>query len=333
MKKYTKLSMLIAVATVTALTGCGPHKGASVGGARDILIFTPYRKAVEQELALGLQKEIFTPQPASEFFLRYTNFEDLEPRLAYHSLFFIGLEHDPWVSEIFPNEVSAQDSSAMFRIRDVWAKDQLIIVLVATDSATLIQGLKARRQEIYEAFKYHMLARLEAMTYMGRKDRELTSKVAEYGFGLKVPTDWLLVTKDAPGSFIWIHTHNPDRSVFVYWEDAPRPELNPEIAMDIRDSVTALYYEGDVLNRQFTTAGPIYFRGIPAVKIAGIWDNEQVIPGGGGGPMITYAFNTDDRFYLIDGMLYYPESTPRKKLFWLNQLEVILSTFNPDSQG
>ncbi len=316
-----------ATAAVALLAiGCN-YKPSSVGRARDVLVFTEHKELVEQELAFALGREILTPQPAKEFIVRYMEPAELADRLTRHGILIVGFEQDSLTSSLFP-DLSANDSFALYRINDVWAKNQSVLVFVARDTSNMLLGLKAVRSKIHETFKYRLLQRLEAMTYAKGEDTELSEDIETYGFKLKVPKGWLLDERYAGQNFIWVHVHEPDRSIFIYWEDEER-ELSRKAILALRDSLTGLFYEGDYLDSTFTTAGPSYFRASEAIRIEGVWQNDSMIVGG---PMIGFSFNEGGRFWMIDAMLFYP-APPTKKVFWLNQLEVILATFEPLKKG
>jgi hypothetical protein len=67
----------------------------------------------------------------------------------------------------------------------------------------------------------------------------------------------------------------------------------------------------------------IEFLGVPGLRLRGVWQNQrQVI----GGPFVLYAFNYQERFFILDGMVFNPG---QKKLSSLFQVEAIIRTFVP----
>ncbi len=317
--------LVLSIALTIVLLGCKPRKPDSIGRARDVVVFTEHKDLLKYELDFALESPIHTPQPENEFNVRYMNFEDLDFRRLQHSLFFAGFDNDWLLKEYFP-ELSAKDSFALYKLENYWADNQIILIFIARDTTSFIMGLKQMRSKIRNTYKFQVLNDLNRLTYVRNTDKELSKEVAKYGFELKVPRSWLLDTTYAALNFISIHAHTPDRSIFVYWEDQPRENLNAGEAIALRDSVCRLFYDGDYLDTIYTTAGVDYFRGKKAVRIQGIWQNDSMVAGG---PCITYAYNEGGRFYMVDAMLFYPDGSPRKKVFWLNQLEVVMATFSP----
>lgn len=303
------------------------YKPDAVGMAREVYIFTARKKWVESEISMALENQIFTPQPGVEFLLRYKKMGDLENSLIRHGLLFVGLEQDSiirFAKSIYP-ALTSHDSFNLYTIKDLWAAKQTVVVFVAADSQHLVDGLDAVRSLLRKEFKIKLLERLEGVTYGGGDDKKLSAGIEKYGFRLRVPERWYLEEGFAADHFVWVHAFEPDRLIFIYWEDVERADVSRQAMLLLRDSLTARFYEGDYLYLPLTAAGPYYFRGNEAVRIDGVWQNDSMSVGG---PMIGFAFNADGRFWMIDAMLFYPE-TPRKKIFWLNQLEVILATFRP----
>lgn len=313
------------MAAVIALSaGCKDFKKPSVGGARDVLVFTNQKELVENEIALAIEKPVYTPEPGPEFDVSYENQGDLEGHLYYHSMLFVGFESDPVIKENFP-DFSDNDSFALYKINDPWAKGQTVLLFLAKDTTSLLFGLESMKEKIYETFKYKLLERLSAMTYEKGDDVKLSRQAEKYGFRIKIPREWYFHDDHASDRFIWINTHDPDRVVFVYWEPSERKDLSVRSMLALRDSLTGRFYQGDYMDTTFLTAGPSYFRGQKAAKIEGVWQNDSLTIGG---PMVGFAFNEQGKFWMVDAMLFYPTSA-KKKLFWLNQLEVIIATFEP----
>ena len=199
------------------------------------------------------------------------------------------------------------------------------MVLLAKDTYGLVPAIRSLRGRMHDRYKEQQLLRLRGITYGNQgEDRKLSAKLENYGFKLKIPHDWFVREEYVDKNFLWLlHSRDPSRAIFVYWEEQERQSLYPADMMVLRDSLTALFYDGDYLDSTITTAGPYYFKGRQGVRITGAWQNDSLIVGG---PMVSYSFNDGGRFYMIDAMLFYPE-IPARKLVWLNQLEVILATF------
>ncbi|MBN2378202.1 DUF4837 family protein [candidate division WOR-3 bacterium] len=331
--RKTVIIILAFLLLILSSFGC-TYKPDAVGMAREVVIFTDHKELVEDELSFALKNTIYTPQPGDEFFLRYKKINELEANLIRHSLLFVGLEQDSiinFMKGMYP-ELNSHDSFSLYAIRDLWAKGQSVIVFVARDSQYMVEGLGSVRANLRKEFKIKLLERMEGVTYAEGVDRKLSTEIEKYGFKLRIPDGWILDERYADDNFVWVHNFYPNRLVFIYWEETERENLSREEILALRDSLTTKFYEGDSLYLPLTIAGPYYFRGYEAIRIDGVWQNDSLEVNGrkitGGGPMISFAFNAKGRFWMIDGMLFLPE-TPRKKIFWLNQLEVILANFQP----
>jgi hypothetical protein len=333
MNRKTVCILLPALALLLAAGECS-YKPEAVGRAREVYIFTDHKPQIELDLSIALQHQIYTPQPGVEFFLKYKRGFELDEYTNRHSILIAGLEQDSAISimrTVYP-ALTSNDSFNLYTFTDLWAENQTVMVFVAHDSFYMSEGLRAVRSKLRGAYKQMMLQRLEGITYAKGYNKKLSAQIEKYGFKLKIPDDWYLDERFAAENFVWVHTFSPDRLVFVYWEEGAREQITREGTLALRDSLTDRFYEGDYLYLPLTTAGPYYFRDNRAIRIEGVWQNDSLEMYGrtftAGGPCISFAFNEKGRFWMVDAMLFYPE-TPRKKIFWLNQLEVIVASFEP----
>ncbi len=299
-----------------------------IGRLRDIYIFTDEREIIKETLSQILEEEILTPQPERLFRLRYKSLSQISNFPQFHTILLIGTLSDTIIRQFLGKnqEIVERDTFAFFVIKPEKKKREAksqFFIFVARDKGLLNRGLVKYRERIKHSFENHLSELIYKLTYSRGGDEKLERRLERYGFRLEVPKGFLLKEEYAPNNFIYLFTHYPDRSIFIYWS-AGEKRLSPNELITLRDSLTYLYYGGDYVERQYTRYSETKFLGNPAIKLQGIWQNDQA---GIGGPFVAYAFNDRGRFYFIDGTLYNPG---KRKLNNLLQLSVILSTFYPE---
>lgn len=288
----------------------------SIGKLREIVIVTSYKEEIEPIIIDILQNDIPTPQPESEFLIRWIEPQRLKDFATFHTIFIIGKSEDRMIRDM--GEMIIKGRFGFFRLKDLWARNQLICLFIAKDS--LAEGLKRYALRIHYTFEQDFLKRLEEATYKEGYDEKLTRYIFNrYGFGIKVPKGFMINEKFKKNNFIYIFGHNPDRSIFIYW--GKRRDLDKNRLLALRDSLTQRFYEGDILLENLTTTEETDFLGSPGLRILGVWENKKRVIGG---PFISYCFNYNNRFFFIDGVLFLPGE---KKLNSLFQLKIILKTF------
>ncbi|MBD3286842.1 hypothetical protein GF359_09435, partial [candidate division WOR-3 bacterium] len=117
------------------ISGC-EYKPDAVGRAREVYIFTDHKESIEFDISLSLERQIFTPQPGVEFFLKYKEGDEATDHLRRHCILLAGYESDTairFMKNLYP-PLTCNDSFNLYTFRDVWAEGQTVMVFVAEDS-------------------------------------------------------------------------------------------------------------------------------------------------------------------------------------------------------
>ncbi|MCS7249578.1 MAG: DUF4837 family protein [candidate division WOR-3 bacterium] len=308
--------------SILLLFSCSPLP-PTIGKLREVIIFTEYQNEIAEEISKILEKKVYTPQPESYFTIRYKPFSSFPLLKDFTTLFLIGTITDEFISDLVGDkiEIIKRDTFGFFRLKDLYTKNQQIFIFVSNNKNLLKEGLKRYEKRIFYSLLEHIYNLIHLYTYSIGIDKKKIKYLKEnYRFTLKVPKKYILKEEYKDNNFIYLFTHYPDRSIFVYFDNKKR-DLMPKKIADLRDSLTIKFYNGDYILREYTFAETTYFLNQVALKLIGVWQNDRDIIGG---PFISYAFNYQDKFFLLDGTLFYPGE---KKLNNLLQLDVILNTF------
>jgi len=319
MRVVTLLSLLLLVA------GCPRPFTPAVGRLREVTVVSNDWGAVEDAVREALQQQIRTPQPEPEFLIRTMTFDQFEVFSGFRTLLIIGTTQDTIIRKMLGERLDSLPGgeSGMFRVPNVWADHQEVVILVAREPGGLEPAVRAYAERLRSAVREAVLKHIARAAYgQGRLKRAEDSLLDRYAFTLDIPKGWYLKQEHADSGFVYLFGHHPDRGLFVYWQEGER-ELVPESIPVLRDRLTRMYYEGDIIEPDYVELGPIQFLGRPAVRLQGVWQNEESAIGG---PFVTYALNHMGRFFVVDGLVFNPG---RKKLDQLFQVEAMVSTFTP----
>ncbi len=191
--------------------------------------------------------------------------------------------------------------------RDVWAKGQIVAVVMADDESQLLSFLEERGAEILTAFEN---GSVESYAELRREEAQ-SAGVEEalggrFGWSLAPPTGYDLFTSNASDGFVFIRRTRPDRTMFVYWQEGGAHHVAEQFALSKREELARMYYDGDEIEwqRPFEIE-TVEFAGGEAVRISGWWANRTLV---GGGPFRTYCFHvpSQGRVYLVDASLFAP---------------------------
>lgn len=314
----------LALGVVLMASAC-QEVAPAVGPIREVAIVTEWWGAVESTLQATLQRRINTPQPEPEFRLRVFTNDQFLTYSRFRTLLLVGTTADTLIRTVLRHRVESLPGGrhGLFRIPNAWAAHQELLVFAASGPESLVCGLREYSDRLRGTVRSIVLRHTaRALYHNGHNLRAEDSLLSEYDLRLEIPREWRLRQEHAVERFVYIFGHYPDRGVSVYWENSER-ELRLEELLLLRDSLAARFYDGDQVQRDHVVVDTVPFLSHSAVRVSGIWQNEASTIGG---PFISYAFNHDERFYLLDGIVYNPG---RKKLDHLYQVEAILTSFAP----
>lgn len=318
--------MLLAFGVVLialCIVACSPQLSTSIGRIRQIVLITQYHELIDSVARAILQDSIYTPQPEPEFLIRYEPLNRLDTVAVLHFVFIVGTVKDEPIRQLLDHRLPEieKDTFSLLAIPQPWAKNQKVLVFVTKDESLLVPGLTKYSARIRYTFQQWVLEQINRLTYQKGYNKRLKEKtLKKYNFAFDLPPGFKMVDQYEFDKFIYFVTHNPDRSIFCYYEAGMKP-LTKDNLLSFRDSLTAQFYEADFVVKELSIADTVRFWEVLALKIKGVWQNEKLVAGG---PFVSYCFNYQNRFYYLDGMVFNPG---KHKLDNLNQIDVILQTF------
>lgn len=280
------------------------------------------------------ERIIRTPQSESTFRLKHVPIEKFELYTRFKYLIIASTMNSKGkIGQIVQEQL--QDSLIkkgildgeyyVFPLRDQWAKDQLIAVLVAKDIQTLNQKILSNREFIYNIFKSDYEEYIHYTIEENRANHKLEGKLREkYEWTLLLQRDYFVVQEYPADGFIWFRRLMPERWIFVRWiEGGDMEMLRPGWIVRERNRIGAKYYGGDQVVNKYLYSREGEFLGRDAQITRGLWENEGKVKGG---PFKNYTFYDplSRRIFMIDLAMYAPQ---KDKLPYLHRMDVIAQTF------
>ena len=286
-----------------------------------VVVYSDDLRRVASHLQAETFRVIRTPQPESLFKLIFVTPDEFQKSWrGYKNVIILATPSSPTFNlylSVFP-----EPRQGLSEKKGGFVRDDYVIGLFGEKEEGLYGSLTAitpiLREKMHERvmFLYSRLA-----YYPGRNKKFANAIKEEYGYRIDLPDGWAFVKEEE--DFLSMAKHNPDQFFFIYRENAPRA-LDPKGILDLRDVLTAAFYEGDYSLRELVEAEEIRFRGNPAIAIWGVWQNDERVAGG---PFKTIAFNESGRFYMIDMAVFAPEKSD--KLQYIFRMEAFLRSFEP----
>ncbi len=293
----------------------------NMGRSRDVVVIS---SKVDSSLIVdNLQVYNYVPQKEGLFSFIFAPDTLIEQVSKYHTLILYGSLEDDFIDILLDpeaKETTKTDTFTLFKLDDVWAKGQLVIVLATSLPDYVQPAVSKYKNLISKTLEENYYTRIKENHYDKALDKKINKTLKKFGITFDVGQGWLIDSTYKDENFIFIHSHFPDRSIFFYKETIDE-ELTKSFVLNKRDSLTKRYYNGDYLLRDLTSSEKIEFKGMTGLRLIGVWQNDSLVAGG---PVISYFLIKNDTLYVIDGMLFNPGE--RKSDYFTN-VEVILNSF------
>ncbi len=285
-------------------------------------------------LRSAFERIVRTPQLEKTFSLKYVRRADFSRYTEFRYLVLVAtLGSRGKIGEIVGGVISdpeirkgvEEEKYYVWVQRNQWAKDQLMVILVAKDVSTLRRKIENNSDFLYAIFDTDFNQRLKSeMFRRGGKKKIEKELMATYGWTMRIQRDYFFVQEFPDEGFVWFRRMYPERWIFVRWIDGGDTTLlNAQWVVGERNRIGAAYYGGDCVTNEYFFSHRSTFLGRTAQVTSGLWENPSKVAGG---PFKNYTFydSFSRRVYMIDLAVFAPG---KDKVPYLLRQEVIARTF------
>jgi hypothetical protein len=337
---------LIAVIAFLAVTliSCGTKQPAH-GEEDEIYVIADsfeYSR-LQAPLSEVFCKIILTPQPEKLFILKRVDLSELDEIRNKKNVIVVapinsGSEVSDFISTILDStEIAGIKSGKKFYFtrNDLWAKEQLVMVISAPSLEKLNEKLLGKHESLPSFFQDISNERLSQSLYEPEYEKldVQANLLNKYGWVIYVQEDFRLDKENPEANFVQLSKSSDkdmESRIFVHWIDNGSPEfLNKDSVWNERNRITSKFYRDSKggayaeIADDYKTENEVNFNGRYAIMMQGLWRmNDESM----GGPFINYSFfdEKSHRIYMIDGSVYAPKYL-KKKL--IQQMDVLLQSF------
>ncbi|MBU1702505.1 MAG: DUF4837 family protein [Candidatus Eisenbacteria bacterium] len=214
-------------------------------------------------------------------------------------------------------------------LRDVWARGQTILILHCKDPEAFRDYLEENGEQLMRSLEATVTIGVAETLYISGEQEGMEQSIRDkYHFSLRIPAGYKVsedpenkvirmtfVRYKGPAQFLILHTR-PREGVF----------LDPDWALKFRDALVVLYNEGDHVEFSRSVGWFEPFQGNEAVRLRGLWQNEEYNMGGG---FESILFLLEDQAIFMDLAIFNPTG---EKLPYMRELRAIASTFRVDDR-
>jgi len=336
-KIYWKGIRLALMALVLLAAGCGNRLPESIGANEEIYVLAaPSDWTLLEDAAREIfEKVVYTPQEEKIFYIRVGNIETFERHkhhlrknilvaapldAAHPTAVFLRSLLSPQVHDA----VKAGVSSVSWK-RDVWARDQILMVATGRNQEEVVDNLRMESDRLYRAVEQARDERVAKLIFQYGERQDVSEQLARsYGWRIRVPFGYRIMEEHPDSGFVVLAREQPNRWLFVYWEDGiPPGRLTPDWCIGKRNEIARRFFGGDRVVATEVKIHQAEFSGKLAVVLQGLWENKALWSGG---PFKSYAFVDVDlnRFFWVDVGVFSPN---KEKENYLRQVDLMAHTF------
>ncbi len=337
-----KIFTLFSIALV--LSACNIKKPA-VGLEDQIFVVADSSEfeQLEPTLQSVFGKVIYTPQPEHLFSLKRKSINDLERLKDKKNLIIAApLNSGSYTSQYLGSildsavtEMVLNDSVHVINRYDLWARNQLVMILTGKDIETMNRSIQEDATNLLHYFQKLSQKRLSAKLYKSiYENKKLEAQLLkDYGWIIYCQVDFHLAMNKPEENFVWLRRapgSDVERWIFVHWiENASPVLLEEDSVIALRNKITEKFYRASdnvsyvLIADDYKKTTEINFNGRYALMTQGLWKMSDRSMGG---PFINYTFFDEKtrRLYMVDGSIYAPKY---EKKSLIQQVDVILQSF------
>ncbi len=328
----TRRATATFAAVIAVILAAACSKPAAWGEATSLILVASgdVWAEVEDSTYAVLEPTILTTREEKKFNVSHVDpaSPELGDLVVFRQVIVLGTVESPLVQAAAEEAGITAEAPSTFTASDVWARGQLVTVVVAEAGQEAETWLRTLPELIDVIDARYRVWVLERMFVSGVDSVVADSLGARFGFSIQVPKVYRFVIREGPrDTVVILRNDNPDpseliRSLLITWR--PRlVELTEEVALDWRAAIDSVHYN---VPQRIEPSGkePRAFRisGREGLEVTGTWVDEGTFPAAG--PYISWLVGCPDKTVFIDAFLYAPR---KPKYEYMIQLEQILSSF------
>lgn len=330
MRSSNRASRLAAcLLIVAALVSCSGPMVTSVGNSNDMVIVHATGEQAAAELLEGimrtnvtwlLEEPTFKPSLAGS--------DDTGELRRIRHIMLVGSTEDRDLAGLARQAVGRTGADEPVRLRiaeDVWAKRQVVGVVMGPTEEAVLEFLRENRERVVEQFEAAAVRRLASGLREVAEEAGMDVALEErFGWSLCPPSEYDFFTTHEKQGFVFFRRTRPDRTIFLHWEQGNADYISEQFVVSRRQELAGRYYDGDEIEwKRPLEVDEMQFLDRDAVRLSGWWGNRTLV---GGGPFRTYCFYepSQQRVYMLDISLFAPSFD---KVAPMRNLDAIAHTF------
>lgn len=340
------------VATTTACQG--DYRPEAIGAPSEVIVLMDsalVHTALGDAIRNTYGERIFTmPRPEARFDLVFRDLRtnvDMEMVQRHKNVLIVGPIDDQTNVSTFLRSLLAENvresirdnRSFNYMLRDVWSRNQAVVILSGPDYETLANRILQNERRLVTELHDVELERWHRYVYRRAEQTALSREILErHGWSFRIQHDYRLGVDTLNVVTLRRFLPDNDRWIWVWWQDdfEDFDSIDRDWITEKRESVNRQYIqggsEGKFVRTDFNQPYEQRFMeiaGMEAYESRGIWRMENDLMGG---PFINYTMfdHENNRLFMMEFGQFSPRWDQRRFLY---QFEAMARTFvsNPEA--
>ena len=327
-------SRLVVIASICYfITGCASKKN-SIGMDDEIRVVCSKidEPLIRIYLSAIFNDTLYAPQPEPLFKIIFSRPEHYQDLKRYAQIIVAAVNRNNsnsgyrLLQELLPNEQlnNSLDDNPMLLTRDLYAKDQIYVILNASNEEHLYFDIEKNKELLRMHYDEQFKIRGNKFIFEDSQI-EIEKKLSQsYKWSIKVPWGWEVLRDNIKTNFFWMGSEYPYKWISVKWDDGDYIEDQLLVGKQVWNYPIDNYKSIRFNNHKFKLER-IYFNDLKGWGCSGIWESSDSLEAKGG-PFYSYIFYDDqsDRTFHINTLVHNPG---KSKSLYIRQMRRIAKSF------
>ena len=293
------------------------------------------RDIVESYLKQIFIDTIFSPEPEPYYYLKFSEPESYNKLKKQAKIVVAAVNRGAGnpgiklINKILPKNQFEDmiENDPIILAKDVYANNQLFMVINASSSNQLIETIKIKKNFFRQTFHDEFVKKQKKYIFGEDRNKGIEDTLSTYfGWKMKIPWGWININKTIDSNFVWLGKEMPFQWIGVSWSEGNLiSQMNTLEVGEYLWSWPKIFYKNIQFNEYKFKLNETSFNGYTSWRAVGIWEtiNKKESKGG---PFCSYLFFNKilNKTFHINYLLHNPG---KDKSIHMRQMDLIIKSF------
>lgn len=297
-------------------------------------------KIIRSYLSNIFSDTLFCPEPEPYYQLKFSGPETYKQLKKQSKVVVAAVNRDrgnpglKLVERILPEENFKKTLSEdpVILLRNVYAKNQLFMVINSISDTILNKTIKLKKNAIRKEYNNQFITRQN--NYLQEKDRNLSLEDTlfnDHGWRINIPWGWISIKNIKDSNFVWLGKEMPFQWIGVSWINGDYISTMDKLDLGrIIWDWPKKFYGNIQFNDYKFKLDEASFNSSSAWRAKGVWETINKLDAKGG-PFCSYLFydSVTDRTFYINYLIHHPGND---KSIYMRKLDQIVRSINTNKK-